>query len=115
VVLVAVYFLRLPVLFQHSPENTQTPHPDDLKRQARIGCTLTLTETSVTTLCHGNITPVLAATRVHSIWLLENNFALNQLSDGLTSASYLDVGAFIGVQPERVIKWGGDRLWGNVR
>lgn len=100
VVNVLVNLLVGAIFLQHTTENAETTHPDNLEGETSIGSTLALTVTGVTTLLDGGIATVLAGARVDSIRLLHDETILVELADTLTAVGQRDLRDLSGVQPE---------------
>lgn len=99
VVLVLRNLLRLPVLPQHTPQDSQPPDPDGLEWQTGVGGTLALTHTSVTALAHRSVAPQLSRPGVDDVWLADNEAILDQLLDVLSAVGQGDLAGLIWVQP----------------
>jgi len=73
----------LPVLDEEPSQDTETTHPENLRRHTSIGSTLTLTETSVTASALGGLESTGPRARVHDDWLLDNQPIGDELADAL--------------------------------
>lgn len=83
VVKVLVDFSVLSVLDEKSPQDTETAHPNDLRRHTSVGSTLSLTGTGMTTSTFGSVKSTSPRARVHGNWLLDDQTIGDELADAL--------------------------------
>jgi len=81
VVKVLVNLLGLPVLAEEPPQDTHTPHPDNLLGHTGVGGTLPLTGARVATLPLGEEAGAGAGPGVHSLGLPDHKAVLDELTD----------------------------------
>lgn len=83
VVKVLVDLSSRSVLDEQTTEDSQTSHPEDLAGHSGVLGTLSLTETSVSTLASGGSKVTGSGAGVHGLWLLDDETVGNELADGL--------------------------------
>jgi len=71
------------VLDEESPQDTETTHPENLRRHTSIGSTLAFTEASVTTGAFGGLESTGPRAGVHGDWLLDDQTIGDELADAL--------------------------------
>lgn len=94
-----VNLLSVPVLLEHPPKYPHPPHPDDLKRQPRVGRTAPLSVPGVATLALGLVAEGYASAGVDDGLLADYVAVLDLLLDSLTGVRDGHVGNLVGVDP----------------
>lgn len=84
VVEVLVDLAVLPVFDEESSQDSETAHPEDLRRHTSIGSTLAFTEASVTTSTLGGLESTGPGAGMHGDWLLDDQTIGDELADALT-------------------------------
>ena len=98
----------LSVLPQQPPENSLSPHPDDLGRHTGIGGTLALTDTGVATLALGGQEFTGAGTGVDGGGLDDDATVLDELLHMGSRVGVANLRLLGGVEPDFALPDAGD-------
>lgn len=95
-----VNLASISVLGDKATENTDTSHPENLRRHSGVGSTLSLTVTRVSTSTLGLLVGTSTGSRVASLRLADNDTIVNQLADSLTRVGFADGSGLGGIEPD---------------
>lgn len=99
VVQVLVDLAGISVLCQQSSQDTQSSHPQNLRRHTGVFSTLSLTETHVSTSSLGLLQSSSSRSRVDGGGLLDDGTVSVQFSNSLTRVGSGDLVGLVRVQP----------------
>ena len=103
VVQVLVDLLLSAVLLQKTAEDAKTTNPEELGRVARVGRSLTLTQTSVAAQQLRGMSLSNAEARVHLDRLTDDHTVLEKLADSLTRVGGGKLVDLIGIKPDTAL------------
>jgi hypothetical protein len=97
------------VLDEKTAEDTQTAHPQNLRRHTGVGSTLSLTVTTVATNTAGEVQLTSAGAGVHGDGLADDEAIGDQLADGLARVGVRDFALLVGVEPDLALTTADNR------
>jgi hypothetical protein len=97
------------VLDEETAEDTETAHPEDLRRHTGVGGTLALTVATMTALAAGKVQLASTGARVLSHGLADDETIGDELSDRLARVGVGNLALLVGVKPDLALATADDR------
>lgn len=97
------------VLDEETAEDTETAHPENLRRHTGIGGTLSLTVTTVTAYSASKVELTSTRAGVHGNGLADDEAIGNELADGLARVGVRDFTLLVRVEPDLALTAADDR------
>jgi len=100
---VLINFLGVTHLLEKTTKNADTTHPKDLHRETCVGSTLTLSDSSVSSLPLSLVSDGNSGTGMYNNWLLNDESITMKTGDVTTGIGKRNLVNLIGVKPDLLL------------